>query len=144
MTSHRLAENARERGTILCISDQPASSDSVSAALKAAGYDVVSTNSPAQAIALLFLMRSVAAAVLNQQTREPTSFDVACRLRAIRRDVPIILLCRDQMNHLPSCVDACLKDGQPLEKLTCALRRLTDGGAANASVERQEARRNPT
>ena len=124
MTSHRLVENARESGKILCISDQPATSNSVSAALNAAGYDVVSTNSPAQAIALLFLMHSVAAVVLNQRAREQTSFDSTCRLRAIRRDVPIILLCRDQMDHLPSCVDACLNDEQPLEKLTCALRRL--------------------
>jgi DNA-binding NtrC family response regulator len=124
MTSHRLVENARESGTILCISDQPASSNSVSAAPKAAGYEVVSTNSPTQAIALLFLMRSVAAAVLNQRVIEQSSFDVTCRLRAIRPDVPIILLCRDQVHRLPSCVDACLNDEQPLEKLTCALRRL--------------------
>jgi DNA-binding NtrC family response regulator len=94
MTSHRLVENAMERGTILYISDQPTSSNSVSAALKTAGYEVVSTNSPTQAIALLFLMRSVAAVVLNQWAREQSSFDVARRLRAIRPDVPIILLCR--------------------------------------------------
>jgi DNA-binding NtrC family response regulator len=124
MTSHRLVENAKERGAILYVSDQPASSNSESAALKAAGYDVVSTNSPAQAIALLFLMRSVAAVVLNQRAREQTSSDSTCRLRAIRPDVPIILLCRDQVHRLPSCVDACLNDEQPLEKLTCALRRL--------------------
>ena len=124
MTPRPVAENAMERRTILYVSDQPAGSNSVSAAVKAAGYDVVSTNSPTQAIALLFLMRSVAAVLLNQRAREQTSFDSTCRLRAIRRDVPIILLCRDQMNHLPSCVDACVSSGQPLEKLTCALQRL--------------------
>jgi DNA-binding NtrC family response regulator len=123
MTPHGLVEDAMERETILYISDQAASSNSVSAALKTAGYTVVSTNSSTQAIALLFLMHSIAAVVLNQRVRE-TSFDMARSLRAIRPDVPIILLCRDQMNRLPSCVDACLSTGEPLEKLTSAVRRL--------------------
>ena len=47
-----------------------------------------------QAIALLFVMRSVAAVVLSQRAREQTSVDVARSLRAIRLDVPIIPLCR--------------------------------------------------
>ena len=98
-----------ERGTILYVSDQPAGSNSVSAALKAAGYDVVSTNSPTQAMALLFLMRSVAAVIVNQRAREQTSFDVARSLQAIRPDVLIIPLC-DQLNRLPSCVAAYLSN----------------------------------
>jgi DNA-binding response OmpR family regulator len=98
-----------ERGTILYVSDQPAGSNFVSGVLKTAGYEVVST-SPTQAIAQLFLMRSVAAVVLNLGAREQTSFDVERSLRAIRPDVPIILLC-DQMNCLPSCVAAYLNNG---------------------------------
>jgi DNA-binding NtrC family response regulator len=110
MTPHRVVENAMERAAILYVSDQPASSNSVSAAVKGAGYDVVSTNSPSQAIALLFLMRSVAVVVLNQRAREQTSFDLARRLQAMRPDVLIIPLC-DQLNRLPSCVAAYLSNG---------------------------------
>jgi response regulator RpfG family c-di-GMP phosphodiesterase len=125
MITHPLVSNAMERETILYISDQAASGNSVSAVLRAAGYELVSTNSPTQAIALLFLMRSVAAVVLNQRVmREQTSFDLARSLRAIRPDVLIIMLCLDQVERPPPCADACLNNGQPLEKLTCALRRL--------------------
>jgi len=110
--------------TILYISDQTTCSNSVLAALKATGYEVVCTNGSTRAIALLFIMHSVAAVVLNQLAREQTSFDLARSLRAIRPDVPIVLLCHDQFDRLPSCVDACVSTGLPLEKLTSAVRRL--------------------
>lgn len=110
--------------TILYISDQTANDDSVLDALKATGYEVVSTNSSTQAIAMLFLLHSVAGVVLNHRARERAKFDIARSLRAIRPDVPIVLLCRDQINRLPSSVDACVDTGQPLEKLTAAVRRL--------------------
>jgi hypothetical protein len=62
--------------------------------------------------------------VLNHRARERAKFDIARSLRAIRSDVPIALLCGDQINRLPSSVDACVDTGQPLEKLTAAVRRL--------------------
>jgi len=40
------------------------------------GYDIVSTNNSTQAIALLYIMHSVAAVVLDRWAREQTSFDV--------------------------------------------------------------------
>ena len=75
------------RETILYISDQATCSDSVSVALEAAGYEVVSTKSTMQAIALLFILHPVAAAVLHSREGEPTSLDVATSLRAVRPDV---------------------------------------------------------
>jgi DNA-binding NtrC family response regulator len=110
--------------TILYISDQPTSGDSELAALKATNYDVVSVNSSTQAIALLYIMRSVVAIVLHRRAREQARFDVARSLRAIHPDIPIVLLCRDHIDRLPPCVDACVSTGQPVEKLASAMRRL--------------------
>ena len=110
--------------TILYISDQTANNDSVLAALKATGYEVVSTNSSTQAIALLFLLHSVAGVVLNHRARERAKFDIARSLRAIRSDIPIVLLCRGQIDPAPSWVDACINAGQSLEKVAAAVRRL--------------------
>ena len=92
--------NTMKHETILYLSDQATSSDSVFAALETTGYEVVSTNSSTQAIALLYIMHSVAAVVLHHRAREQTSFDVARSLRAIHPDVPIVLLCRDQIRPL--------------------------------------------
>jgi DNA-binding response OmpR family regulator len=110
--------------TILYLSDQATSSDSLLAALKATGYEVVSTNSAAQAIALLYIMHSAAAVVLHHGAGQGAGLDVARSLRAIHPDVPIVLLCRDRVDRLPSCVDACVTTGQPVEKLASAVRRL--------------------
>jgi len=110
--------------TILYLYDQTANSNSMLAALKATGYEVVSTNSAAQAIALLYIMHRVVGVVLNRRAREQNISDVARSLQAIRPDVPIVLLCGDRIDRLPSCVDACVDTGQPLERLTAAVRRL--------------------
>jgi len=121
------------RETILYISDQATCGDSVSVSLEAAGYEVVSTKSTMQAIALLFILHPVAAAVLYSQEGEQTSFDVARSLKAVRPDVPIVLLCRDQVDRLPPCVDAWASTEQPLQKLTLAVQRLlTAKGLPNA------------
>jgi hypothetical protein len=80
--------------TILYISDETANNDSVLAALKATGYEVVNTNSSTQAIALLFFQHSIAGVVLNHRARERARFDIARSLRAIRSDIPIVLPCR--------------------------------------------------
>ena len=54
-----------EQNTILHISDRANSSNSVLAAFKETGYEVVSTNTPTQGVALLYVMHSVAAVVLD-------------------------------------------------------------------------------
>jgi DNA-binding NtrC family response regulator len=120
--------------TILYVSDQATSSNSVCVALKAAGVDVVSTNSSTQAIALLFVMQSVAAVVLHQRTKEQAGSEVARSLRAICPEVPIILLGCDQIAPLPSCVNACGSTGQPLEKLTRAVRHMLNAKWSSTAV----------
>jgi DNA-binding NtrC family response regulator len=112
------------RETILYISDQATSSDPALAALSAAGYEVVNTKSAMQAIALLFILHPVAGVVLYSRAGEQTICDVARSLKAVRPDVSIVLLCRDQIDRLPSCVDACVSTGQPLANLTSGLKSL--------------------
>src|SRR5258708_5796096 len=109
--------------TILYIADQTANGSPVLTALKATGYEVVSTNSPSQAIALLYILRRVVGVVLNRRMREQNGTDVARSLRAIRPDVAI-LLCTEQVKRLPSSVDAWVDTRQPLEKLAAAVRHL--------------------
>jgi hypothetical protein len=70
--------------SILYISNQATSSNSVLAALEASGGEVVGTDSATQAIALLFIMHSVAVVVLHYRASERTSFDLVRSLRAIR------------------------------------------------------------
>jgi CheY-like chemotaxis protein len=113
------------RETILYISHQATSRDPALAALGTAGYEVVSTNSAMQAIALLFILHPVAAVVLHSRGEELTNCDVARSLRAIRPDVPIVLLCCEQVDPLPSCVDACVSTRQPLGELAATVRLLT-------------------
>ena len=114
--------------SILYISNQATSSNSVLAALEATGCQVVGADSATQAVALLFIMHSVAVIVLHYRARERASFDLVRSLRAIRPGVPIILLCCEQIGPLPSGVDASgvyLYDvGQPREKLTFQVQSL--------------------
>ncbi len=112
----------RER--ILYIFDSGSDSDAALAALRAAGYEVVSTNSSMQAIALLFLLHPIAAVVLDHRATEGASVDVARSLKAVRADVPIVLVCRDQMDCLPPSVDAFVSASQPLAELTSEVGRL--------------------
>jgi CheY-like chemotaxis protein len=119
----RKAEKIMTDETILYVSDQTANNNSVLTALKATGYEVVSTNSATQAIALLYVLHTVAGVVLNHRARARAKFDVVRSLRAIRSGVPIVLLCGEQIKRLPSSVDACVDTRQPLEKLTAAVRR---------------------
>ena len=73
---------------------------------------------------MLFLLHSVAGVVLNHRARERAKFDIARSLRAIRSDIPIVLLCRGEIDCPPSWVDACINAGQSLEKVAAAVRRL--------------------
>ena len=113
------------RETILYISDQTTNSDPALAVLNTAGYEVVSTKSAMQAIALLFILNPVAAVVLHSRQDAQTCCDMARRLRAIRRDVPIVLLSCTQILRMPSFVDAWVSTGQPPEKLATTIRLLT-------------------
>jgi DNA-binding NtrC family response regulator len=110
--------------TILYVSDQVADSNLVLAGIDAAGYDVVSTNSSNQALALFFIMNSAAAVILDLRAKEEIGIEFARKLRAVHSGVPIILRCCEHIDHLPSWVDAYVSVGEPLEKLTSVLRTL--------------------
>lgn len=112
------------REAILYISEPVANSDSVLAAIEATGYEVVSTNSATQGIALLYIMHPVAAVVLHHRVGEHAGLNVARGLRAIHPDALIVLLCDEQTDCVPSYVDACIGIGQPLEGLIAAVRHL--------------------
>jgi DNA-binding NtrC family response regulator len=114
------------RETILYVSDQASCGDPVSIALKGAGYEVVGTKSTMQAIALLFILHPVAAVVLRNPAGEQTNCDAAQSLRAIRPDVPVVLLSEGEIGQPPSCVDACVDSRQPLAKLITVVRHLVN------------------
>jgi hypothetical protein len=128
---HKLLENKMERETILYISDPNRSdpttcSDGISTALNAAGYEVVISNTT-EAIAMLYILHSIAAVVL--QAREQAGFNVRS-IRAICPDVPIVFLCGDQIDHLPSQVDAFVSPAQQFAGLAVVVRRLVSGRSA--------------
>ena len=106
--------------TILFISTQKMSGNSVLAAVKATGYRVVSTAST-QAAALLFIMHCAAVVLLDRGESEKNSLDLARNLRAICHDVPIILLSPKTISPLPSHVDACVSTAPPFVSLTSAV-----------------------
>jgi hypothetical protein len=110
--------------TILYVFDSGRDSSMAFAALRSAGYEVVSTHSAMQAIALLFILHPIAAVVLDHRQPEATSFDVARSLKAVRPDVPIVLLRRGWCGRLPPSIDACVSAGQPLTEVVSELRRL--------------------
>jgi hypothetical protein len=119
--------NTVKHEAILYISDQTTSSDSVIIELEAEGYEVVSADSSSQGAALLHIMPSVAAVVLNYQSEDRTWFKLAQDLRAIRRGVPIILLSGDPILCLPPWVDGCVGTKQPLEEVASAVHSLLTG-----------------
>jgi DNA-binding NtrC family response regulator len=104
---------------ILHISDRANSSNSVLAVLKETGCEVVSTDSPTEGVALLYIMPAVAAVVLGNRARELASFDVAQSLREICPNVPV-LPCGDPIDCAPSWTDRCVS----ADKLTSALQYL--------------------
>lgn len=105
---------------ILYITDQANSSNSISAALKETGCEVVSASSPSEGVALLYIMRTVTAVVLENRAREQASFDVARSLSEIRPSVPVMLLCDEQIDSSPSSTDGCMTK----DKLTYVLQHL--------------------
>jgi DNA-binding response OmpR family regulator len=126
-----------ERKTILYISDKTTCGNAISAALNAAGYQVVTTN-PTKAVALLYVLHSIAAVVV--WAREPAGLDVRS-IRAMCPDVPIVLLCRDRINCMPSgvdTVDTYVATGQSPTTLAAAVRRLVAKKPATPCPRRPE------
>jgi len=110
-----------ERETILYISDQQTGSKRISDTLDAAGFDVVSTNRFTQPVALLYILNSVSAVIM--QARERTSFDVRS-VRAMCPDVPIVLLGQSRSYGLPSGADAYISAAQALTTVAAAVRHI--------------------
>jgi CheY-like chemotaxis protein len=110
--------------TILYISDPATNSDSVIIELEATGYDVVSTDSLPEGMALLYIMHSVAAVVLHRRAEDRTWFELAQTLRAIRPGPPLVLLSRNPILCLPPWVDACVGTEQPLEEVASAVHSI--------------------
>jgi DNA-binding NtrC family response regulator len=97
-----------KRDIILYIAGRTNASNSVLAALKETGWEVVSTDSPTEGVALLYIMRTVAGVVLENRAREQAGFDLAHSLREIRPNVPVMLLCGDQIDSSPSWTEGCM------------------------------------
>jgi DNA-binding NtrC family response regulator len=126
-----------DRETILYISDQTTCSNAISAALNAAGYEVVTTNTT-EAVALLYILHSIAAVVLR--AREQASLDVQS-IRAMCPDVPIVLWCRGRIDCVPSrveTVDTYVAAGQSPATLAAAVRRLIARKPATPCPRRSE------
>lgn len=109
-----------EHNTILYLSDRTNISSSLSAALQEKGYEVVTTDSPTEGVALLYVMHSVGAVVLDKDAREQSDFDLAQSLRRIRPHVPVIVLCGEQIDSSPERTDKCVRE----DKLVSALKYL--------------------
>jgi DNA-binding NtrC family response regulator len=106
-----------EHNTVLYINDGANASNSAIAALQKKGYEVVITNSSTEGVALLYVMHSVAAVVLDKGAREQAGFDLAQSLRGIRPHVPVIVLCGDQIDSSPEPTVKCVRK----DKLASAL-----------------------
>jgi DNA-binding NtrC family response regulator len=121
-----MCKNEMTGNTILYVSDPAASNKLLVEALKSAGYDVVSTSSASQAVALLFLMYSAAGVVLSHDVTEHASFDVVHSLRMLCPQIPIIILCDGQTEPVPSG-ELCVGARETLEKLVDTVQRLLSG-----------------
>jgi DNA-binding NtrC family response regulator len=109
-----------EYNTILFLSDGANSSSSLLAALKEKGYELVTADSPTEGAALLYVMHSVAAVVVDKGASEQAGFDLAESLRQIRPHVPVFALCGDQLDSSAERTDTCVKK----DKLAFALQYL--------------------
>jgi DNA-binding response OmpR family regulator len=122
-----------KRETVLYISDQRACSQKISGALNAAGFEVVAANKFTQAVALLYILRSVDAVVL--QVRERAALDVRS-VRAMCPDVPIVLLGRSQSYLLPSGADTYISAAQALTTLAAAIQHIVSSKPATPCPRR--------
>ena len=110
-----------EHETVLYISDKRTCSKAISNALNAAGFEVVAADRFTQAMALLYILHSVDAVVL--QAREQVTLDVQ-NVRAMCPDVPIVILGRSQSYRLPSGADTYLSAAQALTTLAAAIQHV--------------------
>ena len=112
-----------EHHTILYIFDRANRSNSVLAAIKETGCEVVSTDSPTEAVALLYILGQVAAVVLDSRAVEHATFDVAQSLRRLRPSVPVMLECGDQIDISPSSTESCVNTAKLPSKMHHEPRR---------------------
>jgi CheY-like chemotaxis protein len=113
-------QTMEHRRTILYIFDRSNRSNSVLAAIKETGCEVLSTDSPTQGVALLYIMRQVSAVVLDSQVKKHANFDVAESLRTLRPEVPVVLKCCDQIHSPLSLTESCVST----EELPSVLQHL--------------------
>lgn len=109
-----------DQRTILYISDGAEDNGSVFAALRETGCEVLSTSSPTEGVAMLYIMRGCAAVVIGDRAKEGANFDVAQTLRKIDPRVPLIPLCGDQIDSSPLPTNTCVS----ADKLASALQRV--------------------
>ncbi len=122
-----------ERETVLYISDQRTCSEGISSTLNAAGFDVVATNKFSQAVALLYILRSVDVVVL--QARKQATLDVRS-VRAMCPDVPIVILGRSQRYLLPPGADIYINAAQGLTTLATAIQHIVTSKPATRCPRR--------
>jgi DNA-binding NtrC family response regulator len=96
------------RRIILYIFDRSNRNNSVLPAIKETGCEVISTDKPTQAVALLYILGEVSAVVLDSQVWKHANFDVAESLRKIRPRVPVVLKCCDQIHSSLSLTESCV------------------------------------
>ncbi len=77
---------------VLCVDCNPTLLEKWTDALKAAGHNVLSTSSGKRALEL-FVQSNLDIIVLDYRAREIYGGEVALRMRALRPDVPILMLC---------------------------------------------------
>ena len=100
--------------------------------LQDAGYELTTTSNQSQALALLFVMKSVAAVIVDQREDDCATLDLPRHLRGLRRDVPIVLLCHEPLAQLPDYIDACVSDQEPIDRLVHVLDELAEPPRAAA------------
>jgi DNA-binding NtrC family response regulator len=110
------------RRIILYIFDQSKRNNSVLAAITETGCEVVSTDSPTQGVALLYILGQVSAVVLDSQARQHANFDVAASLRTLHPDAPVVLRCCDRIHESLSSTESCVS----IDELPAALQHLLD------------------
>ena len=95
--------------------------DSVALALNAAGYQVAIANTELRAVALVFLMRSFAAVIVDERQHENPSFALPSRLHGIRPDVPVVVISRVPVSSPPAGVEACVLEQELPNAMTALL-----------------------
>ena len=99
--------------------------DSIASALEDTGYQVSIANSECRAVALLFLIRSFSAVVIDGRERERASFDLASRLHGIRAQIPTIVVGQKPVEFAPVSADACVTEKELPDTLQLLLKTPT-------------------